>query len=152
MKETGLYCSIESILVGLALVLKPSQDPERQSNEVSARLLSILTVYVSDCEVLLHSRSTSIFSSVGFYCIAVFPCANPCSLDNYQIFHRKWVFQCKKKSLHKDSLPVVAGAAGDWCLRDSFVRVTKLWTGNCWILNWCFLFLKAVEISRSISR
>lgn len=46
MKETGLYCGIESILVGLALVLKPSQDPKRQSNEISVRLLSILTAYV----------------------------------------------------------------------------------------------------------
>lgn len=45
MKETGLYCGIESILVGLALVLKPSQDPKRQSNEISVRLLSILTAY-----------------------------------------------------------------------------------------------------------
>lgn len=54
MKETGLCCGIKNILVGLALVLKPSQGPERQSNKIFTWLLSILQSMCSDSEIL-HS-------------------------------------------------------------------------------------------------
>lgn len=46
MKETGLCCGIKSILVELALVLKPSQGPEKQSNEILIWLLRTLAEYV----------------------------------------------------------------------------------------------------------
>ena len=46
MRETGLCCGIRSILVGPALVLMLSLDPERESNGMSAGILGILTVNV----------------------------------------------------------------------------------------------------------
>lgn len=141
MRETGLCCGIRSILVGPALVLMLSLDPERESNGMSVGILGILTVNVFrfwNSVAFQHSGNIPKFSSVGFHCTAVITCANAHSLGNCQLPHRKWVLQCNAMQEKKHSLrlfPVGVGAAVYWCPSDSFVKVTELWGNNYYIIN-----------------